>query len=135
MDLHLSHLDPEDSLRIFLDGALVCTVAAHQAHDTVMLAQQVTEATVYKRLAWLVREWHRLILADIPGEDHVHKTASARQEAFGRGMADGLAERTILHPFPDVPRIPPDSTPSYGRGYEYGATLARCLAVLEESAP
>ncbi len=131
MDLHLSHLDPAESLRIFLDGALVCTVAVNQAQDTMHLAQQVREATVYQRLAWLIREWHQLVLADMSGEDHIHTTASARQEAFGRGMAGGLAEQTIPHPFPGVPAIPPDQTPSYRRGYEYGTTLARCMAVLD----
>ena len=133
MDLHLSQLDPADSLRVFLNGALVCTVTVNEAQDTAHLAQQVREATVYRRLAWLVRAWHQDILEDIPGEDHIHKTASARQEAFGRGMADGLAERAIPHPFPGVPAILPDSTLSYGRGYTYGTTLARCLAILEET--
>lgn len=133
MDLALTLAPGHEFLRIFINGALVAEVAVGVTQVATSLAAEVARARVLERLAWAVQEWrsHVLMAGDL--YDHREKTPAACLEAYGQGHKAGLCGRTVPHPFPGVPALPPDHTKAYRLGYEDGATLARCLALLGEA--
>jgi hypothetical protein len=66
-------------------------------------------------------------LRTIPNiEDHVNATPAAKQQAFARGLLDGLAMKSEpCFAFPGVnPNHPPEHTHAYRAGYSYGESLA-----------
>lgn len=60
-------------------------------------------------------------------EDHNYSTPEKKQAAWGRGMIDGLAGRTVPYPGGGgiIPDVPPEGGHSYSKGYEWGEALRR----------
>lgn len=127
MDLHLT-CEARDHVRVFVNGALVCEVAVQACLTRDTLAQEVQQARALQALASLVRRLGELLQEAGDKPDHNFRTPAAKTEAYVRGLRDGMAGTVVPHPsHPFVPPIPPESTPTYERGFRQGAALAWCL--------
>lgn len=120
--------DGGGSVLIKIDGRLACEVATGEVSTRGDLIAEIRAARKLKNvpriLAGAMHDLGRI--ADMP--DHVHTTPPKKRDACLRGLVDGFTRRTVPHPFgAGVPPINPDSTLSYGRGYEIGEALARCV--------
>jgi hypothetical protein len=135
MDLHLTTTPTERPpyVRMFLDGALICEVAAGVATARDTLALEVEAARGLQALAHHVRRWQHRLLAAPAGPDHVDKAPAARQRAFAEGLEAGLTGARVPFGRLGVPPLPPAHTPSYRQGYEHGAALQQALALIPET--
>lgn len=129
MDVHLSALDPRDSLRLFLDNVLVAEIAVGVVSDQAALAAEIEQARCLKALATFIHHWQHDLerVKDLP--DPVERTPAARQAAFCRGLEDGLCDRTAPHPYPGVPPVLPEHSAAYRAGYHHGEAMARCVTL------
>lgn len=64
--------------------------------------------------------------------DHTYVNQELSTAAFGRGILDGLASKTVPHPQSGQPMLP-DYSKGGQAGYELGALLVRVLECLKES--
>lgn len=73
--------------------------------------------------------------------DHNFTSGAAKREKFAKGLEDGLRKVTVPYPAPVsmdgvpsvIPNLPPESTPSYLRGYDLGMAIARAVEICQEN--
>lgn len=120
---------------IYLNGRLVAECVAGTAQDRDSLESEVRKARSLRSLArfvgWLPDEIRKA--GDIA--DHVNARGAARQQAFVRGVLDGLERKT--EPYPGepggiVPSLPLEHTAAYRAGYQVGEAIARAVAIANE---
>ena len=117
---------------IYVNGRLVAECAVGQAQDRDSLEAEVRRARALRALSRMVR--------GLPAEmrripnigDHVNSTPAAKQQAFARGLLDGMDRRTVDHPEPGVPPMKPEHTRSYEAGYSVGEAIARAVTAATE---
>lgn len=128
-DVNLN-VTPGEFVRVFVNGRVVCEVAAARAETRDDLLRQVARARVLRNVPRIVADlFARVAKArDVADEG---RTPDAKQRAFCKGLADGMAGKVIPHPnLPGKPYRPSEGN-AYDAGYEYGDALAECRALLQ----
>lgn len=129
MDLHLSQLDPRDTVRLFINDRLCAEITVGLCEDRDHLLAEVTAARCLQTLARWLRRFPSLVNTLEKRHDHACPKPEQRQAAFLRGLCDGMAGRTVPHStHPLIPGLPPEHSTSYGLGYSEGQGWRRALA-------
>jgi len=126
-------LDNVESAVVYIGGKLIgeYTLGMWEGRDDLM--KRVNDArrleAVPRFIGGLIDRFRTIVNI----EDHINATPAAKQQAFARGLMDGLAEKSEpCFAFPGInPNHPPEHTHAYRAGYEYGnavATMARLIA-------
>ncbi len=127
------HLNSEEYTLIYLNGQLVAECAVGQAKSRDSLEEEVFRARASRSLVRFVKQLPDAIrkIGDIA--DHINAKPAAKQQAFARGLLDGLDRKTVPYPTGDpVPPIRPDHTRSYEAGYDMGEVIARAAEIASD---
>jgi hypothetical protein len=110
MKIDLSNLE-SDSIEIYIDGKLAAHVILGEVAQIEDLKKEVTQARVGNALVRVVNAY---VKEFVKFQD---------LDRVGRGVVDGMMEKTVPHPTENVPPILPDFGREYEAGYGFGKFL------------
>lgn len=124
-----------DHLIVRLNGKIVAECCVGTAQNRDDMEAEVRRARALRSLARTVQRLPDEVRRVGDLGDHINTTKAARQQAFARGLLDGIEGKTV--PYPGelsgiVPPIKPEHTRSYEAGYGIGEAIARAARVATE---